>query len=143
MFSFDYKVLGSDVGDCMIMESHAYFSYSLRHMYNFLFTLGYSKQKLNRQNIRFQEQKSHFEQFKPLMFGNHFNLELDVKGHNPQEGFLDIKNCFYNTKDELCAIINAEIIFDAPKMARHNVLDGIICFSGCDIKESAVFTPRS
>lgn len=107
MFHMDYQVKGEDVNDHMTMEGHAYFSYSLRHIYNFLFQLGYSRQKLNRLKIHLQEQKSHFEMYKPLMFGNNFKIFLSI-GESNNNATFEVKNRFLNSKNELCAVIVSE-----------------------------------
>ena len=108
MFHIDYRVKGEDVNDHMAMESRAYHSYSTRHIYNFLFQLGYSRQRLNKLRIIPQEQKSHFELIKPLMFGNSFSIILHVKTYDPYIGSFELKNSFFNSNKELCAIITSE-----------------------------------
>lgn len=120
MFHIDYRVKGEDVNDHMAMESHSYFSYSTRHVYNFLFQLGYSRQRLNKLSIMPLEQKSYFELIRPLMFGNHFNIMLHVKTYDPYIGSFELKNSFFNSSNELCAIITSETILDCPK--GHEVL---------------------
>lgn len=115
MFHMDYQVKGEDVNDYMTMEGHAYFSYSLRHIYNFLFQLGYSRQKLNRLKIHLQEQKSHFEMYKPLMFGNNFKIFLSIGESNDNARLFEVKNRFLNSKNELCAVITSENVLNETK----------------------------
>lgn len=109
MCIIEYRVSGEDVNDHMVMESHAYYTYSLRHIFNFLYNLGFSKQKLNKMKVHIYERKSNIEIFRPLMFGNNFKIDIEIRRLDHSTGFFIIKYNYLNSDNKLSATIKSEL----------------------------------
>lgn len=135
MCTIEYKVSGSDVNDHMVMETHSYYAFSLRHIYNFLNDLGFSRQKLNSMKVCFHEQRSHIQIAKPLMFGTKFNIELRIRRLDYDSGSFEITYTFLNSSNERCASIRSECQIkrmnqnDLIKSASRRIIDQIHIFS--------------
>lgn len=106
MICKNYTVTGEDVNDFMVMEHTAYISYTLRLLYHFLFTSGFSKQKLNALHLGFQEQKTMLELHKDLMFTESFTVKIK---YCRIDDTINIESSFYNSKEECCAEVTNEI----------------------------------
>ncbi|MFB9076242.1 hypothetical protein ACFFLS_25890 [Flavobacterium procerum] len=107
----NYIVSGEDVNDFMVMEDSAYISYTLRLLYHFLFSNGFSKEKLNSMNLDLQEGKHELVCYKNLMFTEYFFV---VMTHCSVKDKIYIKSSFFNSKNECCAEVSKEVEwFDA------------------------------
>ena len=106
MIGKNYVVTGQDVNDFMVMENAAYFSYTLRLLYIFLFYNGFSKEKLNALQIGFKEGNQRLICNKDLMFTEPFYIEMT-------DCYIDnkviIKSRFFNLKKECCAEVTKEV----------------------------------
>ncbi|KFF02967.1 hypothetical protein [Flavobacterium reichenbachii] len=105
MICKNYTVTGEDVNDIMVMESNAYFSYTIKILYHFLFDKGFSKQKLNSLNLALQEGNSELVCYKNLMFTEDFFIEMK---HFHMDKNINIKSRFFNSKNECCAEVTKE-----------------------------------
>lgn len=123
MCKIEYRVSGDDVNDFMVMETYAYYAYSLRHIYNFMNELGYSRLKLNKLKICLNEQRSHIEIFKPLMFGNEFIIELRVRRLNYNLGYFEITCSYFNSRYQRCAIVKSQCKIQ--RMDRNEMDNGV------------------
>ena len=106
MIRKNYVVSGDDVNDAMVMENTAYISYTLRLLYHFLFSNGFSRQKLNALHLGLQEKNHVLICYKNLMFTEHFFVEIK---HCYIDDKINIKSCFFNSKNECCAEVTKEI----------------------------------
>nr|WP_294786194.1 hypothetical protein [uncultured Flavobacterium sp.] len=106
MICKNYTVTGEDVNDFMVMENTAYISYTLRLLYHFLFTSGFSKEKLNALHLGFQEQKTMLVLHKDLMFTESFTVKIK---YCRIDDTINIESSFYNSKEECCAEVTNEI----------------------------------
>ena len=106
MISKNYVVTGEDVNDVMVMENEAYISYTLRLLYHFLFDNGFSKEKFNAWHLGFQEGNHVVSCYKNLMFTERFYVEMK---HCYIDDKINIKSCFFNSKNECCAEVTKEI----------------------------------
>lgn len=88
------------------MENTAYISYTLRLLYHFLFHNGFSRQKLNALHIGLQEGNHVLVCYKNLMFTEPFVVEIK---HCYIADKINIKSCFFNSKNECCAEVTEEI----------------------------------
>lgn len=110
MCTIRYRVSGTDVNDHMVMETHAYYAYSLRHIYNFLNELGFSRQNLNKMKIYPHVQRTHLEIFKPLMFGINFLIELKIRRYNYNSARFEMNFSYLNSSFECCATMKSELL---------------------------------
>jgi len=106
MIGKNYVVTGEDVNDVMEMESTAYISYTLRLLYHFLFHNGFSRQKLNALHLSLQEGNHVLVCYKNLMFTEPFVVEIK---HCYIADKINIKSCFFNSKNECCAEVTEEV----------------------------------
>lgn len=106
MICKNYIVSGEDVNDNMVMEDSAYIAYTLRLLYHFLFYNGVSKEKLNGLHVELQEGNQVLLFHKNLMFTEPFFIELKHCHINDK---INIKSCFFNSKNECCAEITKEV----------------------------------
>ncbi|MEM0578663.1 thioesterase family protein [Flavobacterium polysaccharolyticum] len=106
MFGKNYVVTGDDVNDFMVMENDAYFSYTLRLLYVFLFNNGFSKEKLNALHLGFKEGNHRLTCYKNLMFTQPFYIEMN---HCYIDDKIMIKSRFFNLKKECCAEVTKEV----------------------------------
>ncbi len=116
MFRRTYKVKGEDVDDFMIMQDFAYYSYASSILKSYLFEKGYSKHKLNTLKIDFQEFSQKIIYQKHLMFTQSFFVNLEFIGTNNNGQKINIRNRFFNTKNELCVTASTQLYwFDNSK----------------------------
>ena len=108
MCLIEYIVSGEDVDGHMVMEPHTYLSYAQRHTYNFHNDLGFSRQKLNKMKLHLDQYKSTVEIFKPLMFGNRFQIDLRIRRLDYGTGSFEIEYSYFNQNDERCALMRSE-----------------------------------
>ncbi len=106
MICKNYVVTGEDVNDYMVMEDTAYISYTVRLLYQFLFYNGFSKEKLNYMHLGLQEGSHELIIYKNLMFTEHFLVEMK---HCYLADKINIKSCFFNSKNECCAEVIKEV----------------------------------
>ncbi|TDW47300.1 hypothetical protein EV144_105319 [Flavobacterium sp. 270] len=106
MICKNYVVTGEDVDNVMVMESAAYISYTLRLWYRFLFDNGFSKEKLNALHLGFLEGNHELICYKNLMFTEQFLIEMK---HCYIDDKINIKSCFFNSKNECCAEVTKEV----------------------------------
>lgn len=106
MICKNYVVTGEDVDNVMVMESTAYISYTLRLWYRFLFDNGFSKEKLNALHLGFLEGNHELVCYKNLMFTEQFLIEMK---HCYIDDKINIKSCFFNSKNECCAEVTKEV----------------------------------
>ena len=109
MFRKKFKVTGEDVDDFMVMENTAYHHYASSILNSFLFEKGYSKQKIELQNVELKASKESFSLQKHLMFTQEFFVNLELSGLDGSEQKLNIKNRFFNANNELCATMTAKL----------------------------------
>lgn len=106
MICKNYVVSGEDVNDFMVMEDAAYISYTLRLLYHFLFHNGFSREKLNALHLGLQEGNHALVCHKNLMFTEPFFVEMK---YCYVEDKINIKSCFFNSKNECCAEVVKEV----------------------------------
>ncbi|MCD0472279.1 hypothetical protein [Flavobacterium sp. JAS] len=106
MICKNYVVAGEDVDDLMVMESNAYVSYTLRLLYHFLFNNGFTKEKLKTLHLGLQEGNHVLVCYKNLMFTEQFFVEMK---HCYIDDKINIKSCFFNSKNECCAEVTKEV----------------------------------
>ncbi|OMQ08192.1 hypothetical protein [[Flexibacter] sp. ATCC 35103] len=106
MICKNYVVSGEDVNDGMVMQDSAYISYTLRLLYHFLFHNGFSREKLNNLHLELQEGNHALVYFKNLMFTESFFVEMK---HCLINDKINIKSCFFNSKNECCAEVTKEL----------------------------------
>ncbi len=109
MFRRTYKVKGEDVDDFMIMQDFAYYSYASSILKSYLYEKGYSKHKLNTLKIDFQEFSQKIIYQKHLMFTQSFFVNLEFIGTNNNGQKVNIRNRFFNTKNELCVTASTQL----------------------------------
>ncbi|WP_289661115.1 hypothetical protein [Flavobacterium panacagri] len=102
----NYVVTGEDVNDFMVMEDSAYISYTLRLLHHFLFSNGFSKQKLNSMNLDLEGGNHELICYKKLMFTEPFLVELK---HCYVKDKIYLKSCFFNSKNECCTEVTKEV----------------------------------
>ena len=106
MICKNYVVTGEDVNDYMVMENASYVSYTVRLLYQFLFHNGFSKERLNTLHLVLQEGNHVLICHKDLMFTETFFVEMTHCRINDK---INIKSCFFNSKNECCAEVTKEI----------------------------------
>ncbi|MBE8725997.1 hypothetical protein [Flavobacterium hungaricum] len=106
MICKNYTVAGEDVDDFMVMEDSAYISYTLRLLYHFLFANGFSKEKLKMLHLDLHEGNQVLVKHQNLMFTESFFVEMK---HCYIGGKINIKSCFFNSKNQCCAEVTKEI----------------------------------
>lgn len=106
MICKNYVVTGQDVDDDMVMENTAYISYTLRLLYYFLFHNGFTREKFNASHLGLQEKNHELISHKNLMFTEPFFIEMKHCYINDK---INIKSCFFNSKNECCAEVTEEV----------------------------------
>lgn len=116
MFQRKYTVKGEDVNDFMLIENSAYLKYTSKLVETFLFVNGFTKLKMNSLKVGLQKKNDTIKQYKHLMFTEVFTVKLNFIALGMCEQKMNIEICFYNQKNELCAVVKRELFwFDYTK----------------------------
>ncbi len=109
MFQRTYKVKGDDVNDFMVMQNAAFLNYASKIVETFLFTNGFTKQKMNALKVGLQENNDIITQYKPMLFTQSFSVKLEFNSLGLCNQKMNIAIHFYNEKQELCTTVIREM----------------------------------